>query len=191
MPDFVYLASASPRRRELLERLGVASRPLVAAADEDAEALEVVRPGESPRAYVRRVVALKADAARRRLATRGLAPAPILVGDTTVALGRTILGKPDDADDTAIAVLDDARIDTALSESRVRMRSIDDAEIDAYVDAGEPFGKAGAYAIQGRAAAFVAHIAGSHSGIVGLPLFETAALLQRFGVALLQSSRHE
>ncbi len=71
------------------------------------------------------------------------------------------------------------------------MRSIDDAEIDAYVDAGEPFGKAGAYAIQGRAAAFVAHIAGSHSGIVGLPLFETAALLQRFGVALLQSSRHE
>lgn len=196
---FVYLASQSPRRRELLELLRVHHELLVADDDEDVEALEAVRPRESPRAYVRRVTSLKAHAAVDRLRRRSLPPAPVLVGDTTVALGRAILGKPAGEDDarrmltmlsgrthrvlTAIAVADDLRIEMALSESRVRMRVIDADEIDAYVASGEPRGKAGAYAIQGRAATFVEHIAGSHSGIVGLPLFETAQLLKRFGIA--------
>ena len=195
---FVDLASQSPRRRELLELLRVHHELLVADVEEDIEALETARPLESPRAYVRRVTLLKAHAAVERLRRRSLPPAPILVGDTTVALGRAILGKPADVDDarrmlallsgrthrvlTAIAVADDARIELALSESRVRMRVIDADEIDAYVASGEPLGKAGAYAIQGRAATFVEHIAGSHSGIVGLPLFETAQLLKRFGI---------
>ena len=195
---FIYLASQSPRRRELLDRFGIAHRLLVADDYEDVEALETQRPKESPRAYVRRVVLLKAHAALDRRQRRALEPATILVGDTTVALAQTILGKPIDDDDarrmltllsgrthrvlTAIAVASEARIEVALSESRVRMRIIDRDEIDAYVRSGEPLGKAGAYAIQGRAATFVEHISGSHSGIVGLPLFETAQLLKRFGV---------
>ncbi len=195
---FVYLASHSPRRRELLELLRVHHELLVADDDEDIEALEAVQPLETPRAYVRRVTSLKGHAAVDRLRRRSLPPAPILVGDTTVALERAILGKPADEDDarrmltmlsgrthrvlTAIAVADDSRMEMALSESRVRMRVIDVDEIDAYVASGEPLGKAGAYAIQGRAATFVEHIAGSHSGIVGLPLFETAQLLKRFGI---------
>ncbi len=196
--SFVYLASQSPRRAELLGQLGIRHRPLVAGDDEDAEALEAEVDGESPRRYVRRVTRLKAEAAARRHRARRLAPAPILVGDTTVAVGRTVLAKPADADDarrmlhalsgrthvvhTAVAVTDGARTLEALSSSRVHVRRLDADEIDAYVDSGEPFGKAGAYAIQGRASAFVSHISGSHSGIMGLPLFETAALLRAFGM---------
>ena len=196
--SFIYLASQSPRRREMLEMMKVCFELLVADDDEDVEALEASRSNELPRAYVRRVTHLKAEAAIERLLRRGWVPAPILVGDTTVAVGPTILGKPADADDarrmlsmlsgrthrvlTAIAVADGARIETALSESRVRFRAIECDERDTYIATGEPFGKAGAYAIQGRAAAFVEHISGSHSGIVGLPLFETAQLLKRFGI---------
>ena len=195
---FVYLASQSPRRRALLDQVGIAHRPLLPGDDEDAEALEVVEAGESPRGYVRRVVRLKADAALARLARRGLPAAPILVADTTVALGRAILGKPDDAMHahrmlaslsgrthrvlTAVVVATPERRDEAISESRVRFRMLTDADIAAYVATGEAFGKAGAYAIQGRAAAFVQRIAGSHSGIVGLPLFETMQLLERAGI---------
>lgn len=197
---FVYLASQSPRRRELLDQLQVAHRPLLAADDEDAESLEAVVPGESPRRYVRRVTRLKAVAATARLVRRGLPYAPILVGDTTVALDGAIFGKPDGNDDarrmlgllskrthrvlTAIAVVDGDRIEDAISESRVRFRALADSEIDAYVASGEASGKAGAYAIQGRAAGFVEHISGSHSGIVGLPLFETARLLRHCGFTI-------
>ena len=196
--SFIYLASHSPRRREMLEMMHVRLELLVADDDEDVEALESSRSNEAPRAYVRRVTRLKAESALERRLARGLVRAPILVGDTTVAVGPTILGKPADADDarrmlsmlsgrthrvlTAIVVADDTRIETALSESRVRFRAIESDEIDAYIATGEPFGKAGAYAIQGRAAAFVEHISGSHSGIVGLPLFETTQLLKRFGI---------
>ena len=199
MPPSLYLASQSPRRQELLRQFGIAFELLVAGVGEDAEALEAVQPRESPRHYVQRVTALKAGAAVLRLRQRGLPGAPILAADTTVALGRRILGKPVDARDaadmlaalsarvhrvlTAVAITDGKRLELALSESRVRFRSLDRGEIDAYVAHGEPFGKAGAYAIQGRASAFVSHISGSHSGIVGLPMFETAALLARFGVA--------
>jgi len=193
----IYLASQSPRRQELLRQLGVEFELLLADASEDAESLEVVLRGETPRHYVQRVTALKAGAAVLRLRARGLPPAPILTADTTVALGRTILGKPVDPADacamlqrlsgvthrvlTAVAVTDGQRLDLALSESRVRFGALEDAMIERYVASGEPFGKAGAYAIQGRAAAFVEHISGSHSGIVGLPLCETAALLRIHG----------
>jgi septum formation protein len=196
--SFVYLASQSPRRCELLSQLGVVHELLIADDDEDAESLEVALPHEAPRRYVARVTRLKAAAAAARRVARGLPDAPILVGDTTVALGGTILAKPTDADDarrmlralsgrthrvyTAIALVANGATTEDLSVSRVRMRTLGDDEIDAYLASGEPFGKAGAYAIQGRASAFVAHISGSHSGIVGLPLFETARLLAAAGV---------
>jgi septum formation protein len=199
-PPFIYLASQSPRRAQLLEQLGVRHELLLAAPDEDAEALEAVAPGESPTAYVQRVTALKLDAAMARHCRLGLPPAPILCADTTVAFGRTILGKPEDAGDaqrmlallagrthrvlTAIALQDGRRRQAALSVSRVRFAPIGAARIAAYVASGEPLGKAGAYAIQGRAAAFVEHIGGSHSGIMGLPMFETAQLLRQAGFTL-------
>jgi septum formation protein len=195
---FVYLASQSPRRQQLLAQIGVRFELLLPDADEDAEALEATRAGESPADYVQRVTRAKLGAARARLRRRGLAPAPVLCADTTVALGRRILGKPADAAEacrmlhalaglthrvhTAVALHDGRRAHAALSTSHVRVAPLAAADIDAYVAGGEPFGKAGAYGIQGAFAAFVAHIAGSHSGIMGLPLFETANLLRAAGV---------
>lgn len=195
---FIYLASQSPRRAQLLDQLGVAHRPLLAGADEDAEALEAERAGELPQAYVQRVTQAKLAAARQRLLQRGLPPAPILCADTTVALGRRILGKPqDDAQATAmltalsgrthrvltaVALHDGRRAYLALSLSQVRFASLNATTIASYVASREPRGKAGAYAIQGAMAGCIAHIAGSHSGIMGLPLFETAELLRRAGV---------
>ena len=197
MPDFVYLASQSPRRRQLLEQIGVRHELLLPDADEDAEALEAVRPGEAPLAYVRRVTALKLDAALARLKRRGLPSAPVLCSDTTVALGRTILGKPADAAEarrmlqalsgtthrvlTAVAVQGARRRLQAVSDSRVRFSPLTPARIRDYVATGEPLGKAGAYAVQGHAATFIEHLSGSYSGIMGLPVFETAALLRQVG----------
>ncbi|MDN8615260.1 Maf family protein [Variovorax ginsengisoli] len=194
---FIYLASQSPRRAQLLGQLGVRHELLLATADEDAESLEAVLPGESPTAYVQRVTALKLDAAVDRWRQRGLPPAPILCADTTVAIGRTILGKPEDAADaarmlaslagrthrvmTAIALQHGDRRLAALNVSHVRFAAVGPARIAAYVASGEPLGKAGAYGIQGRAAAFIEHISGSHSGIMGLPMFETAELLRQAG----------
>ena len=195
---WIYLASQSPRRRHLLDQIGVAHELLLPDADEDAEALEAVRPGEAPRTYVQRVTRAKLAAAQQRLARSGRAPAPILCADTTVALGRRILGKPADAAEaaemltalagrehrvlTAVALAcEDGASALRLSESRVRFAPLDAARIAAYVATGEPMGKAGAYAIQSGAAAWVAHIAGSYSGIMGLPLFETSALLRDAG----------
>jgi len=196
----LYLASQSPRRAQLLQQIGVAHALLLPDDGEDAEALEALRPGELPAAYVQRVTRAKLQAAVVRRRRRGLAPAPILCADTTVALGRRILGKPADAADaramlqalsgrthrvlTAVAVHDGRRMHAALSVSHVRMARLPAAAIDAYVAGGEPFGKAGAYAIQGAMAAWIAHIDGSHSGIMGLPLHETAKLLRAAGVAL-------
>ena len=194
MAEFIYLASQSPRRRQLLEQLGVRLSLLLPDDADAAEALEAVRPAEAPATYVRRVTGLKLQDALRRLADRHLPPAPVLCSDTTVALGRRILGKPTDAQDaadmlgalsgqthrvlTAVAVQLGEQCVEALSESRVRFAALDHATIAAYIDSGEWEGKAGAYAIQGRAAAFIEHISGSYSGIMGLPLFETAALLK-------------
>jgi len=199
-PEFVYLASQSPRRAQLLDQLGVPHRLLLADAQEDAESLEAALPGESPSAYVQRVTALKLDAALARQARRGLPAAPVLCADTTVALGRSILGKPADGADarrmlaslagrthrvlTAVALQHGRRRHAALSVSRVRFAPVGRARIAAYVATGEPLGKAGAYAIQGRAAGFVEHISGSHSGIMGLPMYETAELLRQAGFEL-------
>ncbi|PHM19558.1 MAG: septum formation inhibitor Maf [Curvibacter sp. PD_MW3] len=197
MPDFIYLASQSPRRRQLLEQLGVRHELLLPDENEDAESLEVVLPGESPTAYVQRVTQLKLDASLARLRRRGLPPAPVLCSDTTVALGRTIFGKPADAGDaarmlgqlagrthrvlTAVAVGTARRCERALSVSRVTFADMSRQQISRYVVSGEPMGKAGAYAVQGRAATYISHIAGSYSGIMGLPVYETAQLLSSFG----------
>ena len=195
---FVYLASQSPRRRQLLDQLGVRHELLLAAPDEDAEALEDHIPGETPAAYCQRVTQLKLGAAIARLGRRGLPPAPVLCADTTVALGRRIFGKPADADDaaatlrrlsgrthrvmTAVALASGRARSAALSVSTVRFAAMPDRVIAAYVASGEPFGKAGAYAIQSRIAAWIERIGGSYSGIMGLPLHETARLLLDAGV---------
>ena len=197
MVDFIYLASQSPRRRQLLEQLGVRLSLLLPDDSDAAEALEAVRAGEAPATYVRRVTRLKLDDAVRRLAEQARPAAPVLCADTTVALGRAILGKPRDAQDaaamlrqlsgqthrviTAVALHAADAVHEAASESRVRFAPLGDDDIAAYVDSGEWQGKAGAYAIQGRAAAFIAHISGSYSGIMGLPLFETARILRAAG----------
>jgi septum formation protein len=200
---FVYLASQSPRRRQLLEQLGIRYELLLADDTEDAEALEVVLPNEAPRAYVQRVTLLKLEAALARMKRRGLPFAPVLCSDTTVALGKTILGKPDDAKhaaqilgtlsgqthrvltSVAMGTLSKAgkplKTEQALSVSSVRFAPLTRTQIQTYVASGEPMGKAGAYAVQGRAAAYIEHISGSYSGIMGLPMFETAQLLREFG----------
>lgn len=194
---FIYLASQSPRRRELLDQLGVRHELLLADPQEDAESLEAERPGESPTAYVQRVTGLKLDAAVARLKARGLPAAPVLCADTTVAKGRALYGKPQDAADavrmlrglaggthrvmTAVAVQHGQKRVAALSVSRVTFAPLTRRELADYVACGEPMGKAGAYAVQGRAAAFISHISGSHSGIMGLPVHETARLLRAVG----------
>lgn len=203
MPDtnakpFIYLASQSPRRRQLLDQLGVAHRLLLPQDHEDAEALEAERPGESPEDYVLRVTQAKWQAAVPRLARYrqcdvGMPAAPILCADTTVALGNTILGKPRDADH-AVEILSALsgqahRVLTAVvvdghalvSTSHVVWRTLSADEIQRYVASGEPMGKAGAYAIQSRAAAWTIRMDGSYSGIMGLPLYETAELLRPLG----------
>jgi septum formation protein len=204
-PSFIYLASQSPRRRQLLEQIGVCHELLLPRADEDAESLEAERPGELPADYVERVTRAKLQAAQSRWQAGGLGAAPILCADTTVALGRRILGKPRDADEagamlralsgtthrvlTAVALAwrpttaTRWRIAEAVSASRVHFAAMPDAAIAAYVASGEPFGKAGAYAIQSGIAAWIEHIEGSHSGIMGLPLYETAQLLRQARVA--------
>lgn len=197
--DFLYLASQSPRRRQLLDQIGARHQALLPDAHEDAEALEAARGRETPTRYVARVTRAKLDAARERLARRQLPVAPILCADTTVALGRRILGKPADADEacamlaalsgrthrvlSAVALWTGRRRIEALSLSHVRFARLPAAVVDAYVASGEPFGKAGAYAIQSALAGWIERIDGSYSGIMGLPLAETAALLRRAKVA--------
>ncbi len=205
MSDFIYLASQSPRRRQLLQQWGVRCELLLPDEDEDVEALEAVKGAEAPAAYVQRVTGLKLQAAVERLRRRGLPLAPVLCADTTVALGRRILGKPADAADarrmladlsgrqhrvlTAVAVARPSargavRQWTALSASQVAFDGWSAADIRRYVASGEPMGKAGAYAIQGAAALHIRHISGSYSGIMGLPAHETATVLRAAGVKL-------
>ncbi len=194
---YLYLASQSPRRAQLLAQVEVPFELLLPNAGEDAESLEAKREGEAPKRYVKRVTELKLAAAMERLAQRGLAPAPVLCCDTTVALGARVLGKPRDEADarrmlrslsgqthtvhTALALAWPMQRGwqqaEAVHTSRVRFADLSAAQIRTYVATGEPMGKAGAYAIQGGAARFVAHVAGSHSAIMGLPLFELCALL--------------
>ena len=196
--DFIYLASQSPRRRQLLEQLGVPHKLLLPDAGEDTEAIEIAQTGEAPLSYVKRVTELKLHAALLRRKARGLAPAPILCSDTTVALGRRIYGKPENLAHarhmlselagqthrvlTAVSLGTDRRHVQSVSASRVGFAPLTRAQIEAYVATQEPMGKAGSYAVQGKAAAFISHISGSYSGIMGLPMYETNLLLRSMGV---------
>ncbi|MDA0225486.1 MAG: Maf family protein [Proteobacteria bacterium] len=185
----LYLASRSPRRRELLAQIDVRFELL------DAEVDEAVRGEERPADYVERLARAKAEAAWARIGREGLRAAPVLAADTTVTLDGRILGKPADRREaaqmlgalsgqrhevfTAIAVRTDSGLETAVSRSEVAFRVLEADEIRQYLDTGEADDKAGAYAIQGRAARFIVELRGSYSGVVGLPLFETARLLER------------
>ncbi len=198
----IYLASQSPRRRELLTQIGVRFDLLLFRGDSrvDPEACEDVLPGELPDAYVQRVATAKARHGLHLQGLRRLPPRPVLAADTTLDIDGEIIGKPgDDADAaailvrlsgrthrvlTAVAVATQARLETRISVSEVRFRQLAAAEIQRYVASGEPRDKAGAYGIQGHAGMFIAEIHGSHSGIVGLPLCETALLLREFGYPL-------
>jgi len=189
--DFVYLASGSPRRRELLQQIGVSFRVVGTAID------EAIRLAETAPAYVLRLAAAKAEAGWER--SRDASDVPVLAADTAVVLDGKILGKPADRQDaesmlhqlsgrthevlTAIALRTAAGLRSRMSRSEVTFRAIAAGEAQAYWETGEPRDKAGAYAIQGRAAIFIADLRGSFSGVMGLPLFETAELLIGAGVA--------
>ena len=200
-PSFIWLASQSPRRQELLRQIGVSFRLLTPEDPVAAEALERTRAGEDPAHYALRVAKAKAEAARAQLVALALESAPILSADTTVALGGTLLGKPANAEDavrmltllsgrthrvlTAVALARGTqRLDTAISVSRVSFARMSRAEIERYVAGGEPMDKAGAYGIQGSIARFVKRIQGSYTGIMGLPLYETSRLLGQAGRGL-------
>ena len=197
----IFLASRSPRRRELLRQIGVGHELLLLREDarRGIDVDEAPRPDESPRDYARRVAIAKAAAGIQVAARRpGGVIKPVLAADTTIALDHLIIGKPDDAADakriltalsgrshlviTAVAVAFAERLETRVSESVVTMRALDDALIARYIASGEPMDKAGANAVQGRAAAFITRIEGSYSGIMGLPLAETVELLAAFDI---------
>lgn len=200
----IYLASRSPRRRELLKQIGVPFQ-LFQLREEPARGPDIDEspaPGESPGAYVIRIARTKAEVAAHYMLRRSLSQRwPVLAADTTVVCESRIIGKPDNADDaarilkelsgkqhevvTAVAVAFGDRVETALSESKVWFRNLTAEEIRRYVAVGESLDKAGAYAIQGRAAGFVTRIEGSYSGIMGLPLSETAELLAKAGIETL------
>ena len=196
----IYLASRSPRRRELLKQIGVAFEVLVlrehpARGGPDVDESQLA--GELPDDYVRRVCRVKAEVGWDRVVQRRLRRFPVLAADTVVCVDDRILGKPADPADaarmlrllsgrehrvlTAVALKFEARSELVVSESRVRFCDLAEPELEAYVESGEPTDKAGAYAIQGRAAAFVTELHGSYSGIMGLPLYETAQLIRKFG----------
>lgn len=195
----IYLASRSPRRRELLRQLHVNLELLLfrGAPREDIEVSETILPGESAQEYTLRLARAKAWFGARLIPMRRLHAQAVLAADTAVELDGAILGKPGGSGEaeamlarlsgrahrvlTAVALAEGDRLEHALSVSEVRFRSLGSEEIRRYVAAGESADKAGAYAIQGRAAGFIAEIRGSHSGIMGLPLFETAELLRGFG----------
>jgi septum formation protein len=193
--SFIYLASQSPRRQALLDQIGVAHQVLLPADAEAAEALEAVLPNESALRYVKRVTRLKVLATMAQIQQQSLISAPVLCADTTVVVDRHILGKPANASEaaqmlsllsgkthqvlTAVAIGHNQDIHLALSRSRVKFAPMTAADIQDYVASQEPMGKAGAYAIQGRASVFISHVSGSYSGIMGLPLYETAQLLKQ------------
>jgi septum formation protein len=198
----IYLASRSPRRRELLKQIGVPFDSLLLREDlrRGVDVDETPLADESPGIYVLRIATTKAEMAVRQIAYRALPLKPVLAADTTVVFDGEIVGKPDDAEHaarilralsgrehqvlTAVAVALRDQIETQISVSNVWFREIPESEIRRYCASGEPLDKAGAYAIQGRAGAFVTRISGSYSGIMGLPLAETVELLQKFSVAV-------
>lgn len=192
----LYLASASPRRRELLNQIGLAHEVLLVPAPPGED--EPQHPGESAADYVQRTARDKALRGRDWMRAHAMPVLPLLAADTTVILAGEVLGKPADRDDairilqalsgtahevhTAVAVCSGDRLLEAVSITEVHMRALQEGEISRYCDSGEPFGKAGAYGIQGLAGTFVSRIAGSYTGVMGLPLFETANLLREAGI---------
>ena len=199
----VYLASKSPRREELLRQLGIEFTAIRVreAPGRDRDVEEGALDAEPPRHYVERIARTKAAVGWRRMERRSLTPRPVLAADTEVVIADRPLGKPDDAADaaamlmrlsatthqviTAVALHWRLQVVAAVSISQVTFRAITEDEIQRYVATGEPFDKAGAYAIQGRAAAFVSRIEGSYSGVMGLPLFETGEILAKIGLHVL------
>ena len=199
----VYLASKSPRREELLRQLGIEFTAIRVreAPGRDRDVEEGALDAEPPRHYVERIARTKAAVGWQRLLQRGLAPHPVLGADTEVVLDGVIFGKPKDAADatrmltrlsnrshqvlTAVALCWDQQMVAEISTSTVTLRELSAEEIEAYVQTGEPFDKAGAYAVQGRAASFVSRIEGSYSGVMGLPLYETAQALAGLGFPVL------
>jgi len=193
----IYLASRSPRRRELLTQIGVRFHLLLfrARPGEGLDVDEEPLAGELPAAYVERVARAKAEAGWKLLRLRNLPLAPVLAADTTVALGGTILGKPADRKEaadmlaqlsgqrhevlSAVALMRDDWLQSSLSRSEVQFKKLSAEEIAQYTATGECDDKAGAYAIQGRAARFIVELRGSYSGVMGLPLYETAQLLDK------------
>jgi septum formation protein len=199
----IYLASKSPRRQELLRQLGVdfAELRLREAPGRSRDVVEKSRGDESAANYVKRIARAKASVAWHWMQKRGLPPRPVLGADTEVVQDGTLFGKPNDATDavrmltllsgrahqvlTTIALRWEEQTVVIATTSEVTLRALDAAEIDRYVATGEPFDKAGAYAIQGRAAAFISRIEGTYSGVMGLPLFETADALAQIGFPIL------
>ena len=195
----IYLASRSPRRRELLSQIGVRFHMLLFRdnPETDPELDEAALTGETPRAYVERVARAKAQAGWKRLAQRNLPRAAVLAADTTVAIDGRILGKPANRTEaadmlavlsgrqhqvlTAVVLKHDSLLESATSVSEVIFKTLSGGEIRQYVATGECDDKAGGYAIQGRAAQFIVDLHGSFSGVMGLPLYETAELLERMG----------
>ena len=194
----IYLASRSPRRRELLKQIGVAFEMLVLRElpPRGPDVDETPPPGESPEDYVRRLCQAKAGAGWACVVQRRLPKHPVLAADTAVCVDSVIMGKPASPADaarmlrllsgrehrvlTAVALKSGSRDELAVNESRVRFRELSDTDIRTYVASGEPMDKAGAYAIQGRAATFISELHGSYTGVMGLPLYETAMLIDRF-----------
>ncbi len=199
----IYLASKSPRRRELLRQIGVDFEILMLRDTPGrAEAVsEIPHPNEDPEVYVRRVAREKGEAGWQTVLGRKLPLRPVLSADTTVSIDGKILGKPSDANEamkmlrwlsgrthhvlTAITVTAEGKMSEALSRSEVRFAHLDESSLRAYCATKEPYDKAGAYGVQGYAAQFIEFISGSYSGIMGLPLFETSRLLQRVGIKTL------
>ena len=199
----IYLASRSPRRRELLTQMGIASDTIVFrdGLRADSETDETPHSGEEPVAYVERVARAKVEHGLKIVYERKLPLRPVLSADTTLEFNGQIIGKPVDMADavailrrlsgqthrvlTGVAVNHVGRTEFVLSSSEVRFRNLDEEEIRHYVISGEPMDKAGAYGIQGRAGMFVEHLAGSFTGVMGLPVCETGELLKRLGFRLL------
>ncbi|ANN72836.1 Maf family protein [Bordetella bronchialis] len=194
----IYLASASPRRRELLMQIRLPHQVLDVPAPPGED--EPRHAGEPAADYVRRTAREKAERGEHYRQSRGLPRLPLLAADTTVILDGDVLGKPTDREDalhmlgrlsgschevhTAVALMAHGRLHEMVSVTLVRMRVLEADEIARYCDSGEPYGKAGAYGIQGLAASFIERIEGSYTGVMGLPLFETTALLRRVDIAL-------
>jgi len=202
MYDFFYLASQSPRRHQILHDIGASFKPLdlIEGVSPDADFDESILEGENPLAYVSRVSMLKARAGQQYLRKSRLVNAPVLSADTTVAINEIILGKPVDENDarqmlerlsgqthdviSVVSMCCEDKMEQKTSVTEVTMKQLSNDEIQRYIESNEPFGKAGGYGIQGQASLFISRSEGSYSGVMGLPIFETARLLESFGFNL-------